>query len=71
MVPGGRETTGGTKWQQGYADDIAVLINGNFTRTVSQLMQKDFRRVEKLCKNNGLYINPDKMAVVPFNSKKK
>jgi hypothetical protein len=44
----------------GYADDIAILINGKFSHTVSEVLQTALCTVQKLCEKTKLSINPKK-----------
>lgn len=54
----------------GYADDIAILVSGKFSGTVSELMQGALRLVEKWCAEEGLSVNPQKTALVPFTRRR-
>jgi hypothetical protein len=50
----------------GYADDIAILINGKFPQTVSEVLQTALHTVEQWCERTKLTINPNKTVVIPF-----
>jgi hypothetical protein len=54
----------------GYADDIAILINGKFPQTVSEVLQTALGLVEQWCDRTGFSINPSKTAVIPFTKKR-
>jgi hypothetical protein len=51
-------------YTQGYAEDIALLITGTFSSTVSELMQRALEIVKRLCRAKNLYVNPDKTELV-------
>jgi hypothetical protein len=53
----------------GYADDIAILINGEFPQTVSEVLQAALCTVQQWCKRTKLSINPNKTVVIPFARK--
>jgi hypothetical protein len=50
----------------GYADDIVIIVQGKFVRTVRELMQKALNMIVKLAAKEGLKISPHKTAIVPF-----
>jgi hypothetical protein len=50
----------------GYADDIAILIQGKFPSTVSEYIQMALYTVQRWCERTDLPINPDKKVLVPF-----
>jgi hypothetical protein len=54
----------------GYADDIAILINGRFPNTVSEVLQTALGTVQQWCDRTKLYIIPKKMVVIPFTRKR-
>jgi hypothetical protein len=54
----------------GYADDIAVLINGKFLQTVSEVLQTALCTVQQWCERTNLSINPNKTVVIPFTRKR-
>jgi hypothetical protein len=43
-------------YRVGYADDIAILINGKFPLTVSGVLQKALHRVRQWCERTNLSI---------------
>jgi hypothetical protein len=47
----------------GYADDIAILINGKFPQMVSEVLQTALHTVQQWCERTKLSINPNKMVV--------
>ena len=55
----------------GYADDVAIIINGTFPNTVSEILQSALKEVEKWCDRIQLSINPQKTVIVPFTKRKK
>jgi hypothetical protein len=54
----------------GYTDDIAVLFNGKFLLTVSEILQTALCRVQKWCEKTNLCINPNKTVTIPFTRKR-
>jgi hypothetical protein len=54
----------------GDADDIAVLINGKFPHTVSEILQTALCTVQQWCERTKLSINPNKTVVIPFTRKR-
>jgi hypothetical protein len=50
----------------GYADDIAILINGKFLQTVSEVLQTALCTVQQWCKRTNLPINPNKTVIILF-----
>jgi hypothetical protein len=54
----------------GYADDIAILINGKFPQTVSEVLQTGLHTVQQWCEMTKLSINPNKTAVIPFTRRR-
>jgi hypothetical protein len=54
----------------GYADDIAILINGKFLHTASEVLQIALCTVQKWCKKTNLSINPNKTVIIPFTRKR-
>jgi hypothetical protein len=54
----------------GYEGDIAVLINGKFPITVSEVLQTALDTVQQWCKKTCLSINPHKTVVILFNRKR-
>jgi hypothetical protein len=53
----------------GYADDIVIIVQGNFANTLRELMQQALNVVVKWAGKEGLNINPHKTAIVPFTNK--
>jgi hypothetical protein len=53
-----------------YADDIAILINGKFLHTISEVLQAALGLVQKWCDKTGLSINPSKTVVIPVTKKR-
>jgi hypothetical protein len=53
-----------------YADDIAILINGKFPHTVSEVPQTALGLVQQWCDRTGLSINLSKTVVIPFTKKR-
>jgi hypothetical protein len=53
----------------GYADDIAILLNGKFAQTVPEVLQTALCTVQQWCDRTKLSINPNKMVVIPFTRK--
>ncbi|XP_059048817.1 cell adhesion molecule Dscam2-like, partial [Achroia grisella] len=54
----------------GYADDIAVLISGNFEGTLCDCMREAFRTIERWCENHELSVNPSKTELIMFTNKR-
>jgi hypothetical protein len=54
----------------GYADDIAILINGKFPHTVSEVLQTALHTVQQWCERTNLSINPNKTVIIPFTRKR-
>jgi hypothetical protein len=54
----------------GYADDIAILINGNFLYTVSEVSQTTLCTVQKWCGKTNVSINPNKTVIIPFTKRR-
>jgi hypothetical protein len=53
-----------------YADDIAILINGRFLQTVSEVLQTALCTVQQRCERTNLSIKPSKMIIIPFTRKR-
>jgi hypothetical protein len=49
-----------------YADDIAILINGKFSLTVSEVIQASLYTVHQWCNMIHLFINSNKRVIIPF-----
>jgi hypothetical protein len=54
----------------GYADDIAILINGKFPYTLSEVLQTAPCTVQKWCEKTSLSINSNKTIIIPFTRKR-
>jgi hypothetical protein len=54
----------------GYADDIAILINGKFPQTVSEVLQTALCTVQQVYERTNLSINPNRMVILPFTRKR-
>jgi hypothetical protein len=54
----------------GYADDIAILINGKFLQTVSEVLQTTLCTVQQWCERTKLSINTNKTVVTLFTRKR-
>jgi hypothetical protein len=54
----------------GYADDIAILINGKFSHTVSEVLQAALCTVQKWWEKTKLSINPNKTVITPFTRRR-
>jgi adenylate cyclase len=54
----------------GYADDFAILINGKFLQTVSEVLQTTLGTVQQWCERTKLSVNSNKMVVIPFTRKR-
>jgi hypothetical protein len=54
----------------GYADDIAILICGKFSNTVSEFLQEALSMVQQWCGRTQLSLNPQKMVIAPFTQKR-
>jgi hypothetical protein len=49
----------------GYADDIAILINGKFPQTVSKVLQIALGTVQQWWDRTNWSINPNKTVIIP------
>jgi hypothetical protein len=66
-----RELNEGGYYAIGYADYIAILINGKFPQTVSEVLQTALGLVVlQWCDRTGLSINPSKTVIIPFTKKR-
>jgi hypothetical protein len=54
----------------GYADDIAILINGKFPQTVTEVLQTAICTTQHWCERKELSINQNKTVVIPFTRKR-
>jgi hypothetical protein len=50
----------------GYADDIAILINGKLPNTVSEVLHTALHTVQQWCERTNLSINPNKTVIIPL-----
>jgi hypothetical protein len=53
-----------------YADDKAILINGKFPHTVSEVLQTALNTVQKWCEKTNLSINPNNTVIIPLTRKR-
>jgi hypothetical protein len=53
-----------------YADEIAILTNGKFPQTVSEVLQTVLCTVQQWCERTKLSVNPNKTVVIPFTRKR-
>ena len=51
---------------QGYSDDLASVITGDFIPTIGDLMRTTLKIVEEWCTANNLRVNPGKTKMVLF-----
>jgi hypothetical protein len=54
----------------GYPDDIAILINGTFLQTVSEVLQTALCTVQQWSERTNLSINTNKTVVIPLTRKR-
>ncbi|CAF4826717.1 unnamed protein product [Pieris macdunnoughi] len=54
----------------GYADDIAILISGNFESTLCDLMRRAFKVIERWCNKHELSVNPSKTELILFTNRR-
>jgi hypothetical protein len=52
-----------------YVHDIAILMNGKFPQTISEVLQAALWLIHQWCDRTGLSINPRKTVVVPFTKR--
>jgi hypothetical protein len=64
------ELNDGDYYTVGYADDIAILINGKFPQTVSEVLQGAPCTVQQWCERTNLSINPNKTVIILFTRKR-
>ena len=57
-------------YSQGFADDLAILIIGQFTSTLCDLMQSALYLVESWCQSKEQIANPDKTKLILFTKKR-
>lgn len=55
---------------QGYSDDVASLVTGDFIDTIGEVMRSALKIVEKWCKANKLKVNPINTKMVLFSKRK-
>jgi hypothetical protein len=55
----------------GYADDIAIIVQGKFPHTVREIMQEALNVVVKWAVKEVLNISPHKTTIVPFTNRRK
>jgi retron-type reverse transcriptase len=55
----------------GYADDIVIIVQGKFAKTVRGLMQSALNMKAEWAVKEGLNISPQKTAIVPFTNRRK
>lgn len=55
----------------GYADDIAITVNGKFFSTLCDRQQSAFKIIEHWCKKTGVSVNPDKVKLILFTKKRR
>ncbi|XP_048484155.1 uncharacterized protein LOC105391530 [Plutella xylostella] len=55
---------------QGYADDLVITIVGKSASTISDLMQRALRMVERWCREYELSVNASKTIIVPFTRRR-
>jgi hypothetical protein len=53
-----------------YTVGYAILINGKFPYTVSEVLQTALCTVQKWCEKTNLSINPNKTVIVPFTRRR-
>jgi hypothetical protein len=53
-----------------YADDTAILINGQFLQTVSEVLQTSTCTAEQWRDRTNLSINSNMMIIIPFARKR-
>jgi hypothetical protein len=54
----------------GYADDIAIQINGELPQTVLEVLRTALCTVQQWCEWTNLSMNADKNVVIPFTRKR-
>jgi hypothetical protein len=64
------ELNGNDQYTVGYAHDTAILINGKFPQTVSEVLQTALCIVQQWCDRIKLSIYPNKTALIPFTWKR-
>jgi hypothetical protein len=56
-------------WAYGFADDIAIVVNGKLLNTVCELMQKALFIVQTWCRGVGLSVNETSIVLFTNNRK--
>jgi Reverse transcriptase (RNA-dependent DNA polymerase) len=56
-------------WAQGFADDVVILINGQFLNTVRELLQTAMNIVQNWCSELESFVNADKTTTVLLTNK--
>ncbi|XP_020298014.1 uncharacterized protein LOC109862388 [Pseudomyrmex gracilis] len=54
-----------------YADDVAIVVRGNFFSTLKETMEKALKITEDWCQLKGLRVNPSKTKAMIFTRKYK
>jgi hypothetical protein len=54
-----------------YADDIVIIVQGKFAKTVRELMESALNMIAEWAVKEGLNIGPHKTAIVPFTNRRK
>jgi hypothetical protein len=54
----------------GYSDHIAILINGKFPQTVSEVLQTAVGIIQQWCGRINLSIDPTITVIIPFTRKR-
>lgn len=55
----------------GYADDLVILVEGKFSITIRERMQRALNVVNRWCSREGLKVSPPKTTLVPFTRRRK
>ncbi|XP_075974068.1 uncharacterized protein LOC142975223 [Anticarsia gemmatalis] len=55
----------------GYADDLAILINGTAENVLCKIMRSAFQIIENWCEEHQLSVNPKKTELILFTNKRK
>jgi hypothetical protein len=54
----------------GYADNMAILTNGKFPQTVTEVLQTALGIVHQWCDGTDLFNSPNKTIIITFTRKK-
>jgi hypothetical protein len=57
----------GNYYTIGYADDIAIVINGKSLQTLSEVLYTALSMVQQWCDKTHFFNNPNKTAITPFS----